>query len=202
MGKGKKSKAQAAEPVVEETVEETAPKTSKGKGKQDKPAVDPMDRIAQRGHDKKNLQPNWTAFQQYVIDHGGPTIKPEHIGVVLTGYKHYQKSDHAVAARNEVSSAVAQTREQKEQARAERAKQAAARREEQQEAKAAKEKTASKASKTAASASKPAKKVAASSASKPAAAKKVAAKKAPAKKAPAKKVATKKTAGKGAKAPY
>ena len=198
MGKGKKSKAQAAEPVVDETVEETAPaKTSKGKGKQDKPAVDPMDRIAQRGHDKKNLQPNWTAFQQYVIDHGGPTIKPEHIGVVLTGYKHYQKSDHAVAARNEVSSAVAQTREQKEQARAERAKQAAARREEQQEAKAAKEKTASKASKTAASASKPAKKVAASSASKPAAAKKVAAKK-----APAKKVATKKTAGKGAKAPY
>src|SRR5690349_471165 len=150
MGKNK-GKSKVVEPEVEETPEEATTEESAPKG-------NPMERIAQRGHDKKNLQPNWLAFQQYVIDHGGPSIKPEHIGVVLTGYKHYQKSDHAVAARNEVSTRVAQTREQRDQAKAERAKAAAAREQERKEAKAAKEKTASKASKTAAAASKPASK--------------------------------------------
>ncbi len=201
MGKGK-NKGSKAEPVVDQTeVEETEETTEEAKA----PKGNPMERIAQRGHDKKNLQPNWLAFQQYVLDHGGPSIKPEHIGVVLTGYKHYQKSDHAVAARNEVSTRVAQTREQKEAAKAEKAKAAAARQQEQAEAKAAKEKTASKAGKTAAAASKPSKKVAASSS----ATKAPATKAAPAKKAtPAKKVAAKKapakkaTTRRGAKAPY
>lgn len=187
MGKDKANKNKASKAAV---VADETPDESTGKGS-------PIERIARRGHDSKTLQPNWKAFSEYVVENGGPRIKPEHIGVVLTGYKFYQKSDAAKAAREEVSTTVAQTREQKAAAKAERAKQAEARRAEQAEAKAGKEKTASKAGKTAAAASKPAKKVAASSAATKAApaAKKAAAKKTAAPKGKAGK-------GKGAKAPY
>ena len=159
----KKSKKTTAKPQAVEP--EAAESTSPG-----------IERVFTKVVEGKNIQPNWRAFSEYVVEHGGPTIKPEHVGVVLTGYKYFQKSDSAVSAREEAAQIKADAKAERDAAREQRDRDRAAKAKEADEARAAREASKGKSSKTA-------KKAAA--ASKPAA-----------KKATVKTTATKKTAAK------
>lgn len=88
-----KSKVTVDEPVVEET-------TSRAGG---------IDKVISRIVDDGVVQPNWEAFAEFIAAHGGPKdMDVQHIGLVVTGYKYYQKSDHAVGARERAASAVAE----------------------------------------------------------------------------------------------
>lgn len=116
--------------------------------------VSGIERVFNRG----TVQPNWRAFSEYVEEHGGPKIKPEHVGIVLTGYKYFQKSDSAVSAREEAAAAKAAAAEERDAAREAKREAAAARAAEREQARAdraaAKEAKATKGKKSAASASK------------------------------------------------
>lgn len=141
-GGTKSAKSRKAEPV-EETEEEEVATTASG---------------IERVFNRKTLQPNWKAFSEYVEEHGGPRIKPEHVGIVLTGYKYFQKSDSAVSAREEAAAAKAAAKEEREAAqearRKEREERAAEREKARTEREAARANKASKGKKKAASASK------------------------------------------------
>lgn len=148
---GKAAKAKPA-PVVEDNtdVEES----------EDSERVTGIDRVIQRVVKDKNVQPNWEAFVEYVKDHGGPTLSVRDVGIVVTGYKYFQKSDHALQAREVVSQTREEARaareaaqEQREQERAQREQEKSARAE-AREAKAAKKTAASKKSAAAASKAK------------------------------------------------
>jgi hypothetical protein len=145
---GKVSKRTARQPEPEETQDEPA---ATGSG---------IERVFKKVVTDKQVQPNWRAFSEYVSEHGGPTIKPEHVGVVLTGYKYFQKSDSAVSAREESAAARESAKAEREAAREARSKERAEKAAEREERKAAREKaaTAKKTAtkKTAAAASKPA----------------------------------------------
>lgn len=49
---------------------------------------------------RDKVQPNWEAFSEFVVANGGPKIDPAHVGIVLSGYTYYQKSDAAKASRD------------------------------------------------------------------------------------------------------
>jgi hypothetical protein len=138
-----------------------------------------LDRVINR----EAVQPNWRAFSDFIEAAGGPKINPKHVGIVLTGYKFYQKSDDAVAAREEAEAEKEAAAEAREAAKAKREEARAAKAAEREEKKAkaseAKKAKAAKASKSAAAASKPKKATKAkdSEASKPKTAKKKAGKK-------------------------
>lgn len=153
-----RAKAKAVEPVEDEDEDDVVEDDDVEEAADDR--VTGMDRIAQR----KDTQPNWEAYSDFVVEHGGPRIKPNHIGIVLTGYHHYQKSDLAKEVREQVAAERAEKAAEREAAQQQRAKDRAAREEEKAERAAAREakatkKTATK--KTAAAASKPAGKKAA-----------------------------------------
>lgn len=146
---GKVSKKTARKPEPEETQDEEPASTGSG-----------IERVFKKVLTEKQVQPNWRAFSEYVQEHGGPSIKPEHVGVVLTGYKYFQKSDSAVEARNEASAAREERKAEREAARERLAKERAEKAAEREERKAAREKAAATkktaVKKTAAAASKPA----------------------------------------------
>lgn len=137
-----------------------------------------LERVVARVITNKNIQPNWRGFSEMLEAETGVKIKPEHVGVVLTGYKYFQKSDGAVAAREETAQAKAAAAEERAAAKEARAKERAAKQAEREERKAEREKAAkekaAKATKSAAKASKPTPKATAGKAT---AAKKTAAKK-------------------------
>jgi hypothetical protein len=177
---GKVTKSSGRKAAVEETEEETVSERKTG-----------IDHVLHRVVEEEYVQPNWTAFQQYVLDHGGPEIDVEHIGICVTGYKYFQKSDHALSAREEVAAAREQARAQKEEDAERRAQERAAKEAEKAEKAAAREE---KAATKKATAGKSATKKTAASASKPTTKKAVAKKATPAKKAaPAGKVDRKTT---------
>lgn len=91
----------------------------------------------ERVFNRENLLPNWTAFSEYVVEHGGPKIKPEHVGIVLTGYKYFQRSDAAVTAREEAAAQREAAKEEREAAREQKARERAERAAEREEARAA-----------------------------------------------------------------
>lgn len=131
-----------------------------------------------------NIRPNVAAFVRWIEEQGGPELDLEHTQIVISSYKHFQKSDAALNYRSEVAS----TREEQQAQRdAEREEARKAREAKRAEEAAAKEKAAAKSTKSTKG------KQSAAKASVPA--KKAAAKKAPAK-APAKKVAAAGTAKK------
>lgn len=134
----KKTSKKAVEPIEEEAVE-----------------ADGFDRVLNRD----TVQPNWKAFSAFVEEHGGPKINPKHVGIVLTGYKQFQKSDAAVASREEAAAAKEAEREDAQAASADKREEAAARREAAAEAKAGRDavkaEKAAAAKKSAAVASKP-----------------------------------------------
>jgi hypothetical protein len=116
-----------------------------------------LDRVLNRD----GVQPNWKAFADFIEEHGGPKINPKHVGIVLTGYKFYQRSDAAVTSREAAQAAKAEAKAEREAAREQRAAdraKAAAERKEAAAAKPAAKKAVKKAApkKTAAAASKPA----------------------------------------------
>lgn len=160
-----KSKKKGKEPVVTDE----APATTGG-----------IERVIAKT--AKVVQPNWKAFSEYVEQAGGPKINPKHVGIVITGYKYYQKSDMAVSAREEDAQQRAAAKEERDAAREERRQAAEQRKQEAAERKAERDKAAkekaAKATKTAAKASKPTPRATAgkATATKKAAAKKPAAK--------------------------
>lgn len=157
-----------------------AAKASSGEGFV--PTQEQIDRVVNR----KEVQPNWKAFSDFIAENGGPRIKPEHVGIVLTGYNPlFQKTDLAKQARQERGAAAAERKAEREAAREQREKDRAAKKAEAAEKKAAREqaakdKAAKKTTTSAAKASKPTPKASAG---------KAAAKKSPAKKKAAKKAA-------------
>jgi hypothetical protein len=162
-------------------------KDKKSKKAEETPATNNgLERVLNR----TTVQPNWKAFSAFVEEAGGPKINPKHVGIVLTGYKYFQKSDSAVAAREEAAEEKAAAQAERDAAREARAKEKAAKAAEREERKAAADKAskekAAKATKSAAAKSKPTPKASAG--------------KATAKKAAAKKTASKN--GKGAKAAF
>lgn len=145
------------------------------------PTPEQIDRVVNR----KDVQPNWKAFSDFIAENGGPRIKPEHVGIVLTGYNPlFQKTDAAKQARSERSEAAKEAAEARAAARETRDKERAAKKAEEAEAKEAKAAKASeRAAKTTKSAAKASKATPKASAGKATAAKKTAAKKKTAKKA-------------------
>jgi hypothetical protein len=140
---------------------------AKDKGKKNKasaaPAVSDSDTkiqgVIDRVVNNNKRQPNWSAFSDLVVKNGGPKIKEDHIGIVLTAYKFYQGSPEAVAVREQVSSSVEESRAARQAQREADAARRAADKKVKDDAKAARDAKAAekeaKASKTAAAASKP-----------------------------------------------
>lgn len=129
----------------------------------------------------ESVRANIVAFCEWVAENGGPTIKPEHAQIVVTGYKRFQKSDAAVEARKAAAAERAEAKEARAKAREEKRAEVAKRKEERAEARAQRDKDkaekAAKSKKTAAAASKPTKSKAGKATAKKAAAKKSTAKK-------------------------
>lgn len=145
--KGKKNKANKPEATE-------APAPTEGT------SDDKMTRVIDRIVANKKMQPNWEAFSALVVKNGGPKIKADHIGIVLTGYKIYQGSPEAVEVRAKVSSSVEETRAARNAQREADAEKRAADKKVKDDAKAARdakaaEKEAAAATKSAAVASKP-----------------------------------------------
>jgi DNA-binding protein HU-beta len=158
-------------------------KTAPAKKAVEETTTEPTGSGLERVLNRDSVQPNWKAFSAFVEAAGGPKINPKHVGIVLTGYKYFQKSDAAVSAREEAASAKAEAKAEREAAAEQRAKDRAAKAEERE--------TARKAAKKATSAKKATpKKTTAAAASKPKqAVKKTAAKKSAAKKGAGRKAA-------------
>jgi DNA-binding PucR family transcriptional regulator len=133
-----------------------------------------------------DTRPNVAAFVQWIVDQGGPEMDVEHTQIVISSYKHFQKSDAALAYRSEVAS----SREEQQAARDAAREEARAAREAKKAAEAAKkEKAAAKTAKSTKGKSTAAKESVPKAAAKKAPAKKVAAAKSPAKKKAARKAA-------------
>jgi hypothetical protein len=129
-------------------------KTAPAKKAVEETTTEPTGSGLERVLNRDSVQPNWKAFSAFVEAAGGPKINPKHVGIVLTGYKYFQKSDAAVSAREEAASAKAEAKAEREAAAEQRAKDRAAKAEERETArKAAKKATPKKT--TAAAASKP-----------------------------------------------
>lgn len=141
---GKKSVKKQA--VVEQDVEvDEDEETTEGGG---------LEKVLNRA----TVQPNWEGFSEWVQANGGPKINPKHVGVVLTAYKRYQRSDEAKEARAAAAEQAAEAKAARDAAREEKRKAAAERKAEAAERRAAREekKTAVKATKSPAKSSKPA----------------------------------------------
>lgn len=133
-------------------------KDKKNKGSKAKAKKVDTNAGLQRVLNKTAIQPNWKAFSEFVKAADGPTISPKHVGIVLTGYKYFQKSDSAVSAREEAAAEKAAAKEERDAAREARAKERDAAKAEAEEKKAARDKAAkekaAKATKSPAAASK------------------------------------------------
>lgn len=134
----KKSKAPVEVDATEEETEEGTPATGG------------VERVLNR----TSVQPNWSAFSRFIEDAGGPKINPKHVGIVLTGYKYFQKSDAAVEAREEASAAKEAAREEREAARELKAKERAQAAKDKADRAAARDAKAKAGKKTAAASSK------------------------------------------------